>query len=441
MLGFLSVVELRFVAVGRVGDAAVEELIAAVRSAAIADARVLKAVTAVEDALPAREFAPMEIAAAVAWSRQAAASRLAFAHELFRLPNVFGALAGGDIDLPKARVFCEETSVLPSAKAEQVCAVLLPQAPSLTTGQLRAKLMRLVLGEDPDAATSRHNEKVASRRFIFEPDRDGCANLLGLDLPADKARAAANVVHAHARLASAFGDKRTMDQLRADAFLNLLTGKPSGGRGGSVELTASVQTLAKLAETPGELAGYGPVIAEIARKVAAQQQKASWTYTVHDPESGEVFDGTTRARPSTSDPHPTARPSSPPVAQPPANTEHSETASASAVPPAGSYEQPEESRGAGKRRATAEVTRVVRARDRRCRAPGCRVPASRCDLDHRVDWARGGRTNASNMVPLCRFHHRAKHQGGWRYWRTKRGGYVWRGPLGRLYQVEPEPPP
>lgn len=436
-LGFLSVAGSSLVAVGGVDEAAVEELIAAVRCAAMADARVLKAVAAVEDALPAREFAPMEIAAAVAWSRQAAASRLAFAHEFLRLRNVFSALATGEIDLPKARVFCEETSVLPSAKAERVCAILLPQAPLLTTGQLRAKLMRLVLGEDPDAATSRHNEKVASRRLVFEPDRDGCANLLGLDLPTDKARAAADAVHAHARLASAFGSKRTMGQLRADAFLNLLTGKPSSGRGGSVELTASLQTLAKLAETPGELAGYGPVIADIARKVAAQQEKACWTYTVHDTESGEVFHGTTRSRPSTSDCQHKRRsilgdrlnaPSAHAHVASPGEEKRPSTGTGRAEP------------GLDRRRATAQVARIVRARDRRCRAPGCRVPASRCDLDHRQDWAKGGRTEAGNLVALCRFHHRAKREGGWRYLSTKRGTYVWRSPLGSIYTVGPEPP-
>ncbi len=355
---------------------------------------MLRALALVEDATPVREFAPMEIASAVAWSRQAATAKLAVAREVLGLPNVYGSLRSGDIDLPKARVFCEETRVLASDKASFVCDQLLPEAPHLTTGQLRAKLSGLVLKADPDAATKRHNEKTASRRLVFEPDRDGCASLLGLDLPADKARAAANAVHAQARLARASGDPRSMDQLRADIFLDLLSGKPSSGRGGSVELTASLQMLTQLAETPGDLAGYGPVIADISRKVAEQQQKASWTYTVHDPETGEAFHGTTRARPA----------------------------------------QPES------RRAPAEVARTVRARDRRCRAPGCRVPARACDLDHLQDWAKGGLTEAGNLVPLCRFHHRSKHQGGWRYRRTKRGGYAWRSPLGKIYHIEPEPP-
>ncbi len=397
----------------------------------------------------------MEVASAVAWSRQAATAKLALAREMLELPNVYSSLSRGAIDLPKARVFCEETRVLPRDTAGHVCDQLLPEALRLTTGQLRAKLARLVLSTDPDAAAMRHKQKTASRRLVFEPDRDGCASLLGLDLPADRARAAANAVHTQARLARANGDTRSMGQLRADIFLDLLSGKPSSGRGGIVELTASLQMLTQLAETPGDLAGYGPVIADVARKVAAQQGKASWTYTVHDPETAEAFHGTTRARPTQPDLQRPQR-SSPGTATQASRQSNSGDREQTRCGGTASRSQPTErmtvpgdkaevrrrqvESTAEARRATAEVARIVRARDRRCRAPGCRVPASRCDLDHRQSWVRGGRSEPCNLAPLCRYHHRARHEGGWRYRRTKRGGYVWRSPLGRIYEVEPEPP-
>ncbi|MCL3818354.1 HNH endonuclease signature motif containing protein [Aeromicrobium wangtongii] len=45
-----------------------------------------------------------------------------------------------------------------------------------------------------------------------------------------------------------------------------------------------------------------------------------------------------------------------------------------------------------------------------CQAPGCMVPAERCDLDHRIPHPHGP-TNGDNMGPLCRRHHDLKGHG------------------------------
>lgn len=49
-------------------------------------------------------------------------------------------------------------------------------------------------------------------------------------------------------------------------------------------------------------------------------------------------------------------------------------------------------------------------RDGVCQAPGCMVPADRCDIDHRVPWPHGP-TSADNLGPLCRRHHAFKSHG------------------------------
>jgi len=36
------------------------------------------------------------------------------------------------------------------------------------------------------------------------------------------------------------------------------------------------------------------------------------------------------------------------------------------------------------------------------------------DFHHIKHWANGGETKPSNLVSLCRFHHRAVHEGGFR---------------------------
>ena len=58
------------------------------------------------------------------------------------------------------------------------------------------------------------------------------------------------------------------------------------------------------------------------------------------------------------------------------------------------------------------LRRAVIVRDRHCRFPGCDRPHGWCDAHHVVHWADGGPTALSNLVLLCRRHHRAVHAGG-----------------------------
>jgi hypothetical protein len=58
------------------------------------------------------------------------------------------------------------------------------------------------------------------------------------------------------------------------------------------------------------------------------------------------------------------------------------------------------------------LRRALEARDRGCRFPGCGLRFT--DAHHIVHWADGGGTNLGNLVLLCRRHHRAVHEGGFR---------------------------
>src|SRR3569833_387126 len=56
------------------------------------------------------------------------------------------------------------------------------------------------------------------------------------------------------------------------------------------------------------------------------------------------------------------------------------------------------------------MRRALNARDRGCRFPGC--PNTRyVDGHHIHHWANGGEAKLSNLVQLCRFHHRQVHEG------------------------------
>ena len=59
------------------------------------------------------------------------------------------------------------------------------------------------------------------------------------------------------------------------------------------------------------------------------------------------------------------------------------------------------------------LRRVLNARDQGCRFPGC-CNTRYIDAHHIHHWADGGETKPSNLVSLCRWHHRCLHEGGFR---------------------------
>ena len=72
------------------------------------------------------------------------------------------------------------------------------------------------------------------------------------------------------------------------------------------------------------------------------------------------------------------------------------------------------------RTISAPLRRALNARDKGCRFPGC-ANSRYMDAHHIDHWANGGETKPSNLVSLCRFHHRAVHEGGIRIERLDDG--------------------
>jgi hypothetical protein len=65
------------------------------------------------------------------------------------------------------------------------------------------------------------------------------------------------------------------------------------------------------------------------------------------------------------------------------------------------------------RSTTPRQRRALVARDRHCRAPGCRTGPVHCDAHHLVHWGAGGTTDLDNLVLLCGSHHRMFHDHGY----------------------------
>ncbi|WP_336030036.1 HNH endonuclease signature motif containing protein [Geodermatophilus sp. FMUSA9-8] len=91
-------------------------------------------------------------------------------------------------------------------------------------------------------------------------------------------------------------------------------------------------------------------------------------------------------------------------------------------------------------RPGAALDRHVRARDRRCRFPGCRRPVpKKGELDHATPWPLGP-TSAGNLTGFCTGHHRGKHQApGWRHDLQPEGTLTVTTPSGLTASTEPPP--
>lgn len=94
----------------------------------------------------------------------------------------------------------------------------------------------------------------------------------------------------------------------------------------------------------------------------------------------------------------------------------------------------------GRKRRTIPppIRRALSARDRRCRFPGCE--SRRCDAHHVRHWADGGATRLDNLLLLCRRHHRAVHEEGFRVELSVEGEARFTHPGGwRLLDAPPAP--
>jgi uncharacterized protein DUF222/HNH endonuclease len=97
--------------------------------------------------------------------------------------------------------------------------------------------------------------------------------------------------------------------------------------------------------------------------------------------------------------------------------------------------------GARTRTIPPALRRALLHRDRTCRFPGCHVRVA--EGHHVRHWAQGGPTTLSNLVLLCRRHHRAVHEEGYRVAPGPDGELDFRRPDGRLLPEVPStsPPP
>jgi hypothetical protein len=500
----------------------------------------------------AGEWAAGELAAAMRWTHRHAERELGFCEELVGLPAVFAALDAGALDRGRAWTFTDVlgTAELTAEQVARICATLVAPAARWTTGQLRARLLRMILEIDPGYAERRYRAAVRDRGVVGYLARDGSGTVSGQGLAAEEAVAACERLDALADAVRRAGHPGPVHQIRADLFTRLLDGRfqgmthdqmiaalladaaaadvadaadaPTAGtvhstvtgpttaerpicdgptgysptedtRGSEAAATGSAEsatddaaagedvateaalgtarlstvdsdradrtcsggeirvglaTLMHRDERPGEVPGWGPVLAGVARTMVADRRGAEWRFAVTDAEGYLLFAGVTRRRPrpvregggGVVELQVPAALLTALVADAAGAGEWAEVLADVARQFANRAEhQAVLSRHPDDRFARAALRRHVQVRDRRCVAPGCRRSARRCQLDHTIDHALGGDTVPENSGPLCLRHHLMKHEGGWRLEQIGSGIFRWTSPLGQVYRSRGEP--
>ena len=274
------------------------------------------------------------------------------------------------------------------------------------------------------------------------------------------------------------------------------SGGPPGGLAARINVTVPLSTLLGTSGTPGEVAAFGPVDAELARELAraaGMHPATRWCVTVIGQHGQAVGHGCARGRHSA--PRPSgAGPDGPvqdgpvqdgpaqdgpvqdgPVQDGPAQDGPAQDGPAQDGPaqdgpapdgparngparngPAlnplaraflqrlriritplavGSCDHRNEEPGYKPSRL---LRHLIEARTASCTAPGCRRPAAQCDQDHTIPYQAGGRTCECGLGPLCRRHHRCKQAQGWTLEQPEPGVFVWITPARRRYITGPK---
>lgn len=265
-----------------------------------------------------------------------------------------------------------------------------------------------------ESIDDRHRRAARDRGVWMTPELDGMATLNAL-LPADRARHVMSCLDRAARhLHAAADEQRTLAQLRADVLADLVTtpapdaapvpATPPMGPTGlapasstakdrhpapptapTVVVTVPALTLLGVDDTPATLEGYGPIDLDTARRLAGEAR--SWVRLLTHPVSGAplVLDRQTY-------------------------------------------------------RVTAALRRWLGVTSPTCVFPGCNRTARDCDIDHVTAWADGGTTDADNLEPECRHHHRVRHETRWTpSYDPVTGALRWNSPLGGTYGTDPPP--
>ncbi len=195
------------------------------------------------------EFTASELCAVLAQSRHDADGMLGLAHDLeVKLPGTLAAFRDGVLDEDKVMIIARAVAVLDPAEARAAEALVLGRAGRLTPAGLRSAIARAVIEVAPDKARKRREQAAREARVERWAEVSGNAGLAGRELPAAQVFAADQKITAWARQLKQAGLAGSLDELRAQAYLDLLltnrAGKPASvmARRSAASTTGSSRT-------------------------------------------------------------------------------------------------------------------------------------------------------------------------------------------------------
>jgi hypothetical protein len=449
---------------------------------------------------PADEFAPVELSYELHLTPQSAAEQMQYsAAVVARLPATFAALGAGQIHPVHLRIIEDETRILSGADAAKADAFLAEAAPGMTFGELRSAAHKLILKLDPEAVRKRKEaakRETHVRRFREE---SGNAGMVARELPSAEVLASWQHVEQRALDLRAAGMPGTLQDLRVQAYLDLLQERDSRDQIASPVPAASPvepdknggpdDTGASGPDGPPDGGGpddppdgggpddppdgggpdgrgpgpaprpdpaTGPSLAALVTITIPLATYQGRSETPGEADGFGVLDGDeARDVAAAAARHPRTRWCV--TALNPDGTAAAHACLPGRHPPPGTGLPPgtgppfpltirttpvargpcDHAHAETGYHPSRKLTHLIRARNARCTAPGCGRPAARCDLDHTVPWDQGGLTCECDLAPLCRRHHRCKQAEGWRLEQPEPGVLLWRTPSGRTYATTP----
>jgi Domain of unknown function (DUF222)/HNH endonuclease len=341
----------------------------------------------------------------------AASGLVRTARALFRGPlTATGeALAEGAISAAHAHVLAAGTHDLPVHAAAEAEPVLMEAARRLDPPRLRRVVTHLRQVADPDGADHRAERQYQRRGLWLSPTIDGMVALEGL-LEPEAGQTLLAALEPLARPTNA-DDLRSASQRRADALTELARRTLENGQlpqtGGvrpQLMVTVDLDSLLGPAGLGGEAGWVGPLDPETCRRLACDGAVTRVVVTRHRTDHGS--DGRDRHDDPSGDTSLAAR----------------LRTAMTLLPPilGGAPTQPLEV-GRTSRVVQPAQRAALAVRDNGCVFPGCQRPQAWCEAHHLRHWLHGGPTDLANLALVCRAHHRAIHEGGWRLQRQPDG--------------------
>ena len=376
--------------------------------------------------------ADQQVGSTAAWLRNrlrlgggTASSSVRTARALFRGPlaATAQALTGGELSVAHAQVLASGTHHLPEHVTVEAEPVLVEAARRLDPRRLRRLLGHLLQIADPDGADRDRERRHGRRGLWLAPTFEGMVAVDGL-LEPEAGQTLLAALEPLARPDSA-QDARSGSQRNADALAELARRSLEGGRlpqsGGVRPQLSVIVDLDSLLGHPGAVGGEvgwaGPLDPEACRRLACDGAVTRVLVTHHPNHDPKAQTPSKAHDPDASHQRGTE------------GLQERLRAAMTLLPPTlgGAPTQPLE---------VGRTTRVIQpaqraaltVRDGGCVFPDCPRPLAWCEAHHLRHWLHGGPTDLVNLALLCRAHHRAVHEGGWR---------LQRGPDGRLIATPP----